>query len=142
MKCVTYNGGYKYQLKATYTAAIDIRPAVPIDTEYIKLDGGGSLTLAEGYAWDGPSGPTIDTLTFMRGSLIHDALYQLMREGHLDHNAYREAADRTLQKICIEDGMWSLRAWWVYHGVRLFADPAADPAAKRPATRAPKGCEP
>jgi len=113
MKCITYNGGYKYQLKATYTVAIDIRPAVPIDT-----------------------------LTFMRGSLIHDALYQLMREGHLDHDAYREAADRALQKICIEDGMWPLRAWWVYHGVRLFADPAADPADKRPATRAPEGCEP
>ena len=142
MKCITYNGGYKYQLKATYTAAIDIRPAVPVDTEYIKLDGEGSLTLAEGYAWDGPSGPTIDTLTFMRGSLVHDALYQLMRDRHLDHDAYREAADRVLQKICIEDGMSRLRAWWVYHGVRLFADPAADPADKRPATRAPKGCEP
>ena len=27
-------------------------------------------------------------------------------------------------------------------GVRLFADPAADPASKRPVTRAPEGCEP
>ena len=142
MKCITYNGGYKYQLKAAYTVAISIRPAMPIDTDYIKLDGEGRLTAAEGYAWDGPSGPTIDTLTFMRGSLVHDALYQLMREGHLDHNVYREAADRVLQKMCIEDGMSSLRAWWVYHGVRLFADPAADPADKRPATQAPKGCEP
>ena len=142
MKCIAYNGGYKYQLKETYTLVIDIKPARLIDTEYIKLNTDGVITISEGYAWDGPSGPTIDTLTFMRGSLIHDALYQLMRESYLDHQLYREAADRILQKICKEDGMWSLRAWLVYHGVRLFADPAADPADKRPVTRAPEGCQP
>ena len=142
MKCIAYRGGDKYQLKETYAVAIGLRPTAPIDTEYIDLDCDGNLTIVEGYAWDGPSGPTIDTLTFMRGSLVHDALYQLMRESHLDNNQYREAADRILQKICKEDGMWSLRAWWVYHGVRLFADPAADPADKRPVTHAPEGCQP
>ena len=113
MKCITYNGGYKYQLKETYTIAIDIKPRTSIDTEYIDLDTEGNITIREGYAWDGPSGPTIDTLTFMRGSLVHDALYQLMRENHLNHSEYRGPADRVLQKICKEDGMWSLRAWWV-----------------------------
>ena len=142
MKCIAYKDGYKYQLKETYTLAIDITPTGPIDTPYIKLDSEGRLIISEGYAWDGPSGPTIDTLTFMRGSLIHDALYQLMREDHLDHTVYREIADRILQKICTEDGMCSLRAWWVFQGVRLFANPAADPASKRPLTRAPKSCQP
>lgn len=142
MKCIAYNDGYKYQLKETYTVALDIKPAAPVDTDYIDLDCDGNLTIHEGYAWDGPSGPTIDTLTFMRGSLVHDALYQLMREGCLDRNEYREAADRALQSICKEDGMWALRAWWVYHAVRLFADPAADPASDRPRIRAPEGCQP
>jgi hypothetical protein len=142
MKCIAYNGGYKYQLKEAYTIAIDIRPRTSINTEYIDLDTEGNIAIKEGYAWDGPSGPTIDTLTFMRGSLVHDALYQLMRENHLNHSEYREPADRVLQKICKEDGMWSLRAWWVYHGVRLFADPAANPADKRPVARAPEGCQP
>jgi hypothetical protein len=139
---LAYNGGYKYQLKETYTVSIDIKPLVSIDTEYIGLDTNGNMTMSRGYAWDGPSGPTIDTLTFMRGSLIHDALNQLMREKYLDHNVYREPADRILQKICREDGMWCLRAWWVYHGVRLFADPAADPSDKRPVIRAPEGYRP
>lgn len=142
MKCIKYNSGYKYQLKETYTVAIEIKPPLLIDTDYIKLDTEGSLTMKKGYASDGPSGPTIDTLTFMRGSLVHDALYQLMREKHLNNASYRDDADRTLQKICKEDGMCSLRAWWVYHAVRLFADPAADPANKRPHVSAPEGCEP
>lgn len=141
MKCIAYNDGYKYQLKKTYSVAIEIKPTTNINTVYIKLDTGGNLSIIEGYAWDGPSGPTIDTLNFMRGSLVHDALYQLMREKKLDHNTHREAADRILQKICKEDGMWSLRAWWVYHGVRLFGDPAADPADKRRPIHAPKGCK-
>ena len=141
MKCIEYNDGYKYQLKETYSLPIEIQPDADITTPFIRLDTRGNLTLVKGYAWDGPSGPTIDTLNFMRGSLAHDALYQLMREKELDHDTYREAADQILQRICKEDGMCSLRAWWFYHGVRLFADPAADPASKRPAIRAPKGCQ-
>ena len=76
----------------------------------------------------------------MRGSLIHDALYQLMREKHLDHRTYRPVADKILQRLCREDGMSRLRAWWVYQGVRLFADPASEPSSDKPVTLAPKGC--
>jgi len=46
---------------------------------YLKLDGDGQFEFSKGYAWDGPSGSTVDTLNFMRGSLVHDALYQLIR---------------------------------------------------------------
>lgn len=142
MKCIEYNDGYKYQIKETYTLSVEIRPDKNIATPFILLDTEGNLTIIKGYAWDGPSGPAIDTLSFMRGSLVHDALYQLMREKELDNDKHREVADRILQRICKEDGMWSLRAWWIYHSVRLFADPAADPASKRPAIRAPNGCQP
>ena len=142
MTCIAYNDGYKYQLKETYVLTIEIQPDQAIFTDYIDLDRQGNLTIRKGYAWDGPSGPTFDTLDFMRGSLVHDALYQLMRDTKLDHNRHREAADRTLQKICKEDGMSALRAWWVYLGVHQFGDPSADPARKRPVIHAPKGCHP
>lgn len=141
-KGIAYQGGYKYQLREPYTVRIPLRPSVAVHTAYISLETTGDLTIKEGYAWDGPSGPTIDTLTFMRGSVVHDALYQLMREQHLDHTAYREAADRTLRAMCREDGMSSVRAWWVYYGVRFFADPAANPSGTRPVKHAPKGCQP
>ena len=94
--------------------------------------------MKKGYAWDGPSGPTIDTRNFMRGSLVHDALYQLMREEHLDKETYRKPADQLLRDMCREDGMWSIRAWWVYLAVRWWADPAADPANKKPIIKAPR----
>ena len=137
MNHIIYNKGYKYQLKQTYTDVIEIKPNADIVTDYIKLDAAGNISIIKGYAWDGPSGPTIDTKDFMRGSLVHDALYQLMREKYLDHEVYRKTADDILRRICIEDGMCKIRAWYVYKAVRLFADPAADPANERPPVTAP-----
>ena len=139
MRAITYRGGYKYQLREPYMIPIEIKPATPVGNDYLRLDCDGNLTVSKGYAWDGPSGPTLDTLSFMRGSLVHDALYQLMREGLIDHEAHRGTADRILYRLCLEDGMWRPWAWWVYQAVRRFADPAADPAAARPALTAPRG---
>lgn len=141
MKCIKYKAGYKYQLQENYSVTIPIKPATDIITEYITLTAQGLLFLKEGYAWDGPSGPTVDTLNFMRGSLLHDALYQLMREGRLDRNLHRETADQILRDTCLEDGMWSFRAWYVYQAVRLFARESADPALDHPPVMAPKGCQ-
>lgn len=140
MPCIAYNDGYKYQLKRDYLIKIDILPSAPVDEDFIVLTINGMLTIKKGYAWDGPSGPTIDTLNFMRGSLVHDALYQLMRDGWLHKVQMRDAADRLLQKICIEDGMSKIRAWLVYQAVHNFGDPSADPANKRPETWAPWKC--
>jgi hypothetical protein len=137
MEHVSYKKGYKYQIVEEFQENIDIRPSEDIDSDYIDLTSEGRLTLKSGYAWDGPSGPTFDTRNFMRGSLVHDALYQLMREEHLDREIYRKPADDLLRMMCRQDGMWWLRAWWVYLAVRWWADPAADPSHKKPVIHAP-----
>lgn len=141
MQCIAYKKGYKYQLHADYTVAIPIQPGKPALSDYIILTIDGQLTIKKGYAWDGPSGPTIDTLNFMRGSLVHDALYQLMREKLLDREKYREEADKLLQAMCVEDGMTALRAWWVYNGVRFGGDGSTDPINDKKLIRAPKACQ-
>ena len=87
-------------------------------TSYIYLSK-GYLTINKYYAWDGPSGPTWDSENFMRGSLVHDALYQLMREDKIP-KTNREYCDKLLKDICLEDGMSKFRAWYVYHAVRAF----------------------
>ena len=138
MEYISYKEGYKYQLVETYCTEINIKPNQDIVTDYIELNTEGNLIIKKGYAWDGPSGPTIDTLNFMRGSLVHDALYQLMRQEHIDKGEYREPADRLLQDMCRKDGMTALRAWWVYQGVYLGGDTSADPANKKPTINAPK----
>ena len=79
----------------------------------------GVLTIKRNYAWDGASGPVFDTRRIMRGSLVHDALYQLMREEHLPQKV-RDNADWLLREICIEDGMPKFNADLVYLAVDLF----------------------
>ncbi len=140
MECISYKKGYKYQLFEQYSTDITIKPDVDISSsgDYVTLSKMGEIVIKKGYAWDGPSGPTVDTLNFIRGSLIHDALYQLMRENKLDRNVDRDPSDRLLQQMCKEDGMSSYRAWWVYQGVSKFGNPAADLANKKPIVKAPK----
>lgn len=91
----------------------------------------------KGYAWDGPSGPIIDAKSTMRGSLVHDALYQLMREGHLGVE-HRVMADKTLILLCQEDGMSAFRRWYIYLGVRRLASFAVDPKNDHKAIYAPE----
>lgn len=139
-RCIRYAEGYKYQLRRTACIQVAIRPAQTIRTDWIELTADGWLTLQKGYAWDGPSGPAFDTPTFMRASAVHDALYQLLRLGLLAPEL-RAAADDEMHRICLEDGMWRLRAWWCHRGVRLGAGPAADPALLSPDLCAPAGCD-
>jgi len=86
---ITYKNGYKYQLYNNYKIKTTIYPKSNITTDFIDLDKNGTLTIKKGYAWDGASGIAIDTCNFMRGSLVHDALYQLMRNDLIDRVVYK-----------------------------------------------------
>ncbi len=101
---------YKYQLMKEYRFKLGFRGSEASMT-FIHLYVGGELVIDPGYSWDGPSGPTIDTKTFMRGSLVHDAVYQLLRAGLFgDHEHWREIADDLIRIICVKDGMMRMRA--------------------------------
>lgn len=136
MKSIKYKSGYKYQLISPFSIQTQIFPERNILTHYLILSTEGILHIQIGYCWDGPSGPAIDTKNFMRGSLVHDALYQLMRQGLLDQK-WREQADIELRKICREDGMSAIRAQWVYWAVRNFAKRCADTDNQREILTAP-----
>ena len=116
---VRYKAGYKYQVAEAFHYQTDIFPETELTGQFMRLSTNGILTLLPGYASDGPSGPTFDTKSFMRAAFVHDALYQFIREGA---DISRKKADEILRRICIEDGMWKVRAWWVYQGVRIGAE--------------------
>lgn len=117
---------YKYTLFENYRHPTDFRPPHSISTRFIDLDTNGLLTIKKNYAWDGPSGPAFDTQNIMRGSLVHDALYQLMRDEYIPLEK-REIADWLLREICLQDGMSKICADWVYIAVNFFGEPNAKP---------------
>ena len=135
---VYYKKGYKYQLAKTCRIQTDIFPKDIISIDHITLDVNGVLTAFVGYAWDGPSGITIDTKTFMRGSLWHDVLYELMRKELIPCTLKnKQKADKLLRDICLEDGMWPIRAWWVYVAVDKFGRGSTLPKNRKKVHRAP-----
>lgn len=117
-KQVLYSSGYRYKTEATSVFETGIIPLTPGGNRFVHIDQTGRVEIGPDYAWDGASGPAINTKNFRRGSLIHDALYQLIREGYLGLE-HRPAADAVLYRTVIEDGMWRTRALWVYAAVRV-----------------------
>lgn len=112
-----YAQGWRYRLDETYWVQTGI---VGYDGGFgpLEIESDGTLSIYPGYMWDGASGPAIQTKTFVRPSLVHDALYQLIREGVLPREA-RLQADRLLRQHCQEEGMLYIRTLWVYAAVRI-----------------------
>lgn len=135
MDSIKYRSGYKYQLAEDYTIRVELI-GYSIDTQFIKLTPIGVLLIRSGYAWDGPSGPAIDSMSAMRGSLVHDAIYQLMRMALLPIGE-RGYSDQLLEDICLEDGMNPVRAEIWRKGVSLFAESAASPENVKEVFEAP-----
>ena len=109
---------YKYRLTEPLSLERSII-GISARNDYVTIWDDGRLILQSGYAWDGPSGPTIDTADSMRASAGHDALYQLIGLGVIPADR-RILADRDLRRWCIEDGMPAIRADAWYHAVRCF----------------------
>jgi len=125
-KNIKYRKGYKYQLAETYSVYVDIKPEKNVLAEYVQLFTDGLLIIQKGYAWDGASGPTWDDKSNMRASLVHDALYQLMRLELLPQSCKKQA-DRELQKAMIEDGAFKIRAWYYYKAVEMAGGKSCQP---------------
>jgi len=125
---------WKYQTLRERSIRTQWRPTAAVVSTYgwIQLDTEGRLTITKGYAWDGPSGPSIDTPSFMRGSLFHDALYQLIRERLLPDvdGEDRLQADELIRDVCLADGMFPFRAAYVYRLLRWFGSRAATPGVE------------
>lgn len=138
MDSIAYRAGYKYQLVQDYAVQIPILPPHDISIRFIRLTKDGWLTIREDYAWDGPTDPAQDAITGMRASLVHDALYQLIREGALTAEQGRGVADLIFFNMLKEDGMLLARAQLWYQFVSTFGQPYAAPESIRPIRYAPR----
>jgi len=130
---------YKYVLAKDFSIQTDIK-GFDIKTKYIILNPDGLLTSLHDYAWDGASGPAVDTITILKASLVHDILYQLIRMGLLPIY-FKAYADKFLQDIYIKDckyrkpnklQLWfsNLRSKWIYFGVDKFGKSSVRPIQK------------
>lgn len=133
---IKFKAGYKYQLFEDFRFKIKIPISKPLESDWLKSDLLGNILVKKGYCWDGAT-CAIDTDNFMRGALVHDVLYQLIREGVI-LNKYREHADDILIRILEIDGMSFIRRFYVKQSLNMFGAIAASPSSKRKVLIAPK----
>lgn len=109
---------YEYRLQHDVCVATGIKPGKTLVAEnYIYLGADGMLRICKGYAWDGAS-YIPDTLGNMFASLVHDALYQLMRREHrrkeskmgdIEREEFRKKADKLFREHWNTNGHSD---WW------------------------------
>ncbi|MCG8478879.1 MAG: hypothetical protein MI724_07275 [Spirochaetales bacterium] len=138
----------KYQLHCDFVYHTTIDTRFSVDTAFISLRN-GTLTIRKGFLWDGPTAGNIwAKLTgnrrakrmLMRGSLVHDALYDLIRMNKFaDKDQERhvaEIADVLLRRLITEDGIPSHEAEMIDAIVERFQKLAtARPELNRSRTR-------
>jgi hypothetical protein len=137
-----YKSGYRYKLDEAYlqTLPFSAFDCKDVPGGWVSLDG-SKLYIVPGYAWDGAStGLPWTPKKWLRPSLVHDALYQLIREGHLPMER-RKNADEVFYQLLRENltrpltthlrydvfiGMRNLAGTLValiaYYAVRLFGN--------------------
>ena len=106
--CIRYRKGYRYVLAEDYYFNTTIHPLCQVTTDLVRLYPDGRCTVQRGYAWNGASGPVVDTQEVLRASLEHDILYQLMRLGLISRDC-QGAADAQYRRTHAADGGWR---WW------------------------------
>lgn len=113
---------YKYEMIRSRTVYTSWHGST-LDCAFFHLNVLGLMTIKKGYRWDGPSGPTVDTASFMRSSAVHDCFFQALRQDLIIHNLreeFFESANEDLEAISIEDGMLETRAEYVKFSVNKF----------------------
>ena len=104
---------------------------------FIQMRGDGLLTICADYAWDGATGIPNNKKN-MFASLVHDALYQILRVDHEEKQAllkgitrkeFREDADRIFMKLYRGNGATGLAGTlWTslaFYALRLCAKHAS-----------------
>ena len=112
---------YKYKFKVEENFSIELPFKIPdFEHEYASSKD-GILSVKKGYAWDGASGPIINTRDTLVASLVHDVLYQAMRLNLIKSSKEnRMIADKNFFEILKMNGVNSIRRKVWYFAVRLF----------------------
>ena len=112
---------YKYYLEETVSIQTSLRPVQSaIVPGYIFLGVDGKMIIYSRYAWDGATGG-VNFKGNRLAVLVHDAIYQLIREGLIDVSV-KEQADKDLRDMMIAEGSWKWVANFFYFCVSKFGN--------------------
>jgi len=123
-------GKYKYVLRNSYEVQTKIK-GYRINGDYFKLYKSGNLVISQNYAWDGAT-LFPDTKEVMRGSCVHDCLFQMLRESIIPQDPRNwgeifKLSNKTFVGICKEDKMYWITRKIIYFFITNFGKKYARP---------------
>lgn len=131
------NNTYKFRTLRDFEVASPIQPDEEVGNEYVRLRVDGTLWIRAGYAWDGCIIGS-DTPLTARASLVHDAFYQLIREGIIrirkaptNDKDVKKQIDCFFMMLMYHDGMFPPRAFLRYYLTKWFGKHAMRPRPAR-----------
>ena len=108
-----YGGCFQLAKPVSFYTGFRPKDTVKSESGRLTLYPDGRLDISEGYVWDGVSGGP-NKKSWLKASLLHDALYQLMRERQIPHATWRRA-DMEYGAKLKKDGAWqatiSMQLW-------------------------------
>ena len=109
---------WRYTLNRSFTLYHSSLVGLEFNIPYVQVFPVGRLVVKEGYSWDGAT-LTLNTHDLIVPSLVHDALYQCLREG-LDQS-YKAVADKIFYQLLLENKVNKILSWIMYKAVVHFA---------------------
>ena len=131
---IKYKAGYKYQLQMH----VCVEGMTQLSNRHWQKYAqflyllGDKLYINKGYAWDGPSGGCPDFKSFMKPSLVHDALYQIIRLGGLEQESAKPFADKLFLQMLKDEGVSWVTRHIAYQAVKIFGGGHLKPHHRRP----------
>lgn len=118
---------YKFQLWETEKHKVVLPDTISPPGDFVRIED-QELIIRKYYAWDGSTIPAKNLFRIFGwnsdkfckiASLVHDALYQLMRAELLDRE-YKDYADQLYRDLCIKGGMSNWQANLRYWALKKF----------------------
>lgn len=109
---------YKYMVIEIFKIKIDFK-VENFKSKYYEIND-NILCIKQGYSWDGNLGPLINMSSTMIASLIHDAMYQAIREGA---SIKKNEADMICYNLMLQKSssyIGKLRAKTFFLALKLF----------------------
>ncbi len=110
--------GYKYRLLEQFQWYSEFLKDESFEAPFFQCDK-GHCTAFKGYAWDGVSGPAVDTKKTKIPGLKHDISYQAIRLGLIDKK-YKSDIDKQFHDDLERGKVSRFIADIYYRGVRWF----------------------
>jgi hypothetical protein len=129
---IAYTKADKFVLGRNEWFDLDFAPMYEVESSYVKFTIDGVLMIKRGFLWSA-NFPAMNTENTKPASLLHDAGYDMIKDGLLPRKPFKDLFDMAMRDVLLECKILDARAWAWYMAVQIGGDNALN--APRPSLR-------